>query len=91
MHVVTHGTLHRDQVVGMLRQLGVKPPATDIVFDTTNRPQLPRANAGAELGPSGPAGTHLDVSPSRWLSARADDISVEESVARFPGKWHARL
>ena len=32
MHVVNHATLHRGQVVGMLRQLGVKPPATDIVF-----------------------------------------------------------
>ena len=31
-HVVNHATLHRGQVVGMLRQLGVKPPATDIVF-----------------------------------------------------------
>jgi uncharacterized damage-inducible protein DinB len=32
MHVVNHATLHRGQVVGMLRQLGVKPPATDIVL-----------------------------------------------------------
>jgi len=32
MHVVNHGTLHRGQIVGMLRQLGVNPPATDIVF-----------------------------------------------------------
>jgi uncharacterized damage-inducible protein DinB len=32
MHVVNHGTLHRGQIVGMLRQLGVKPPATDILF-----------------------------------------------------------
>jgi uncharacterized damage-inducible protein DinB len=32
MHVVNHGTLHRGQIVGMLRQLGVKPPATDLVF-----------------------------------------------------------
>jgi uncharacterized damage-inducible protein DinB len=32
MHVVNHGTLHRGQIVCMLRQLGVKPPATDIVF-----------------------------------------------------------
>src|SRR5579863_4004697 len=32
MHVVNHGTLHRGQIVGMLRQLGVTPPATDIVF-----------------------------------------------------------
>ena len=32
MHVVNHGTLHRGQIVGVLRQLGVKPPATDIVF-----------------------------------------------------------
>ena len=31
MHVVNHGTLHRGQIVGMLRQLGVKPPATDIL------------------------------------------------------------
>jgi uncharacterized damage-inducible protein DinB len=32
MHVVNHGTLHRGQIVSMLRQFGVKPPATDIVF-----------------------------------------------------------
>lgn len=32
MHVVNHATLHRGQIVGMLRQLGVKPPATDLVF-----------------------------------------------------------
>ena len=32
MHVVNHGTLHRGQIVGMLRQFNVKPPATDIVF-----------------------------------------------------------
>jgi uncharacterized damage-inducible protein DinB len=32
MHVVNHGTLHRGQIVGMLRQLGLKPPPTDIVF-----------------------------------------------------------
>lgn len=32
MHVVNHATLHRGQIVGMLRQLGVKPPSTDIVF-----------------------------------------------------------
>lgn len=32
MHVVNHATLHRGQIVGMLRQLGAKPPATDIIF-----------------------------------------------------------
>jgi uncharacterized damage-inducible protein DinB len=32
MHVVNHATLHRGQVVGMLRQLGVKPPPTDLLF-----------------------------------------------------------
>jgi len=32
MHVVNHATLHRGQIVAMLRQLGVKPPATDILF-----------------------------------------------------------
>ena len=30
LHVVNHATLHRGQVVGMLRQLGVKPPNTDL-------------------------------------------------------------
>jgi uncharacterized damage-inducible protein DinB len=32
MHVVNHATLHRGQIVGMLRQFGTKPPATDILF-----------------------------------------------------------
>jgi len=32
MHVVNHATLHLGQIIGMLRQLGVKPPATDILF-----------------------------------------------------------
>jgi len=31
-HVVNHATLHRGQVVGMIRQLGVTPPATDLLF-----------------------------------------------------------
>jgi uncharacterized damage-inducible protein DinB len=31
-HVVNHATLHRGQVVGMIRQLGVAPPATDYLF-----------------------------------------------------------
>jgi uncharacterized damage-inducible protein DinB len=31
-HVVNHATLHRGQVVAMLRQLGAKPPATDLIF-----------------------------------------------------------
>jgi uncharacterized damage-inducible protein DinB len=30
-HVVNHATLHRGQVVGMIRQLGVQPPATDFI------------------------------------------------------------
>lgn len=32
MHVVNHGTLHRGQVMAMMRQLGAKPPATDLIF-----------------------------------------------------------
>lgn len=32
MHVVNHATLHRGQVMAMLRQLGVKPPSTDVLF-----------------------------------------------------------
>ena len=31
-HVVNHATLHRGQVVGMIRQLGFEPPATDLIF-----------------------------------------------------------
>lgn len=32
LHVVNHATLHRGQVVGMLRQLGTKPPVTDLIY-----------------------------------------------------------
>lgn len=32
MHVVNHATLHRGQVVALLRQAAVKPPATDLIF-----------------------------------------------------------
>jgi uncharacterized damage-inducible protein DinB len=31
-HVVNHATMHRGQIVGMIRQLGVDPPATDLLF-----------------------------------------------------------
>jgi uncharacterized damage-inducible protein DinB len=31
-HVVNHATLHRGQIVGMIRQLGIDPPATDLLF-----------------------------------------------------------
>lgn len=31
-HVVNHATLHRGQIVGMIRQLGVDPPGTDLLF-----------------------------------------------------------
>jgi uncharacterized damage-inducible protein DinB len=31
-HVVNHATLHRGQVVGLIRQIGVTPPATDLLF-----------------------------------------------------------
>jgi uncharacterized damage-inducible protein DinB len=31
-HVVNHATLHRGQVVGMIRQLGIAPPSTDLLF-----------------------------------------------------------
>jgi uncharacterized damage-inducible protein DinB len=31
-HVVNHATLHRGQVVGMIRQLDITPPATDLLF-----------------------------------------------------------
>ena len=31
-HVVNPATLHRGQVVGMIRQLGIAPPSTDLLF-----------------------------------------------------------
>ena len=31
-HVVNHATMHRGQIVGMIRQLGIDPPATDLLF-----------------------------------------------------------
>jgi uncharacterized damage-inducible protein DinB len=31
-HVANHSTLHRGQVVGMIRQLGIAPPSTDLLF-----------------------------------------------------------
>ena len=31
-HVANHATLHRGQVVGMIRQMGIAPPSTDMLF-----------------------------------------------------------
>jgi uncharacterized damage-inducible protein DinB len=31
-HLANHTTMHRGQVVGMIRQLGFEPPATDLLF-----------------------------------------------------------
>jgi uncharacterized damage-inducible protein DinB len=31
LHVCNHGTLHRGQVMGMLRQMGIAPPHTDMM------------------------------------------------------------
>lgn len=31
-HVVNHATLHRGQVIGMIRQLGIAPPAVDLLY-----------------------------------------------------------
>jgi uncharacterized damage-inducible protein DinB len=32
MHVVNHATLHRGQAMSLLRQLGIAPPPTDLIF-----------------------------------------------------------
>lgn len=32
LHCVNHATLHRGQVMAMFRQLGLKPPQTDLIF-----------------------------------------------------------
>jgi uncharacterized damage-inducible protein DinB len=39
-HVVNHSTLHRGQIVGMIRQLGVAPPTTDLLFYLMETRQL---------------------------------------------------
>lgn len=31
-HVANHSTMHRGQIVGMIRQLGIEPPSTDLIF-----------------------------------------------------------
>lgn len=31
-HIVNHGTYHRGQIANMLRQVGVKPPSTDLLY-----------------------------------------------------------
>jgi uncharacterized damage-inducible protein DinB len=31
LHLVNHGTLHRGQVMGLIRQLGIVPPGTDLI------------------------------------------------------------
>ena len=31
-HVANHATLHRGQIVGLIRQLGIEPPSTDLLF-----------------------------------------------------------
>jgi uncharacterized damage-inducible protein DinB len=31
-HVANHATMHRGQIVGMIRQLGIEPPTTDLLF-----------------------------------------------------------
>ena len=31
-HVANHATMHRGQVVGMIRQMGIAPPSTDLLF-----------------------------------------------------------
>jgi uncharacterized damage-inducible protein DinB len=35
-HVANHATMHRGQVVGMIRQLGIDPPSTDLLFYLRN-------------------------------------------------------
>lgn len=39
-HVVNHSTLHRGQIVGMMRQLGAEPPTTDLLFYLMETRQL---------------------------------------------------
>jgi uncharacterized damage-inducible protein DinB len=42
-HVANHGTYHRGQIATMLRQLGAKPAATDLLIFYRDRPAAPAA------------------------------------------------
>jgi uncharacterized damage-inducible protein DinB len=47
-HVVNHSTFHRGQVVAMLRQLGLTPPATDMVlWDRETKARAARKREGS--------------------------------------------
>lgn len=43
LHLVNHATLHRGQVVGMLRQVGARPPVTDFIFYLRDLPKAESA------------------------------------------------
>jgi uncharacterized damage-inducible protein DinB len=45
LHVVNHGTLHRGQVAGMLRQLNIAPPNTDMIGYYRTLPSMSKASA----------------------------------------------
>jgi uncharacterized damage-inducible protein DinB len=45
LHVVNHGTLHRGQVMGMLRQLNIVPPNTDMIGYYLTLPAANKASA----------------------------------------------
>jgi len=36
---MNHATLHRGQVVGLIRQLGIVPPTTDLLFYLIIKPR----------------------------------------------------
>jgi uncharacterized damage-inducible protein DinB len=45
LHVVNHGTLHRGQVMGMLRQMNIVPPSTDLMAYYRTLPSSSKASA----------------------------------------------
>jgi len=44
LHLINHATLHRGQVMGMIRQLGVRPPATDFMFHLRELGESPKVS-----------------------------------------------
>ena len=78
LHVVNHATLHRGQVMGMLRQLGVKPPATDLIFYYRDT-----GNSRAELG--------YRALTQKLQSGVDEDHVAGDAAAQIAGQEHGGI
>jgi len=86
-HVANHATLHRGQVVGMMRQLGIAPPSTDLFFFL--RREYLHNNPSETMTESWERGEYLITTDRSRLDARSNSqffvtrvvLAVGRSVA----------